>query len=249
MSRRFAGAGLLRRAARTSTAVSALNPITELGADLLYWWEASAATVTLNGSTVAQVNERVGGARHLVQATGANQMLWEATGGPNGRPCLTFNDTGDTMLASALTGIADGNRVGVYNVAAVGGTANIRYVVETLNAANGLVQSLGEETNEYRFHNTFTGGAQAITPATPARDTNFHVFASRPLATGALSQVDGTTTNVTFTGTDTLDDQTQVRLGRNTASAGKWCSTMLVVDPTDAKNTIVLAYYAQVYGL
>lgn len=249
MSRRFAGAGLLRRGGRSPVSAAGINPIAALGADLLYWWEASAATVTLNGSTVSQVNERVGGARHLVQATGANQMLWEAAGGPNGQPCLTFNDTGDTMLATSLAGIADGNRVGIYNVAAVGGTANIRYVVETLNAANGLVQSLGEETNEFRFHNTFTGGAQAITPATPARDTDFHVFASRPLASAALSQVDGVTTNVTFTGNDTLDDQTQLRLGRNTASAGKWCSTMLVVNPTDAKNTIVLAYYAQRYGL
>lgn len=69
---------------------------------LFAWYDANA----INGfgqaqpaadAAIAQWNDLSGNARHLVQATGANQPLFRLTGGPDNRPSVNFVDNTDTM--------------------------------------------------------------------------------------------------------------------------------------------------------
>lgn len=64
-----------------------------------FWFDFSdAATVTLNGSTVAQIDDKSGAARHASQGTGALQPTY-TVGGQNGLNCATFTVT--QFLANA----------------------------------------------------------------------------------------------------------------------------------------------------
>ena len=69
----------------------------ELGAFLALWLDAEdAASITLNGSTVSQWNDKSGNARHVSQATAASQPTYTLNG-LNGKPVLTFDGIDDFM--------------------------------------------------------------------------------------------------------------------------------------------------------
>jgi len=62
-----------------------------LGSALALWLDAEdAASITLNGSTVSQWNDKSGNARNVSQATAANQPTLTASG-LNGKPVVTFD--------------------------------------------------------------------------------------------------------------------------------------------------------------
>ena len=62
-----------------------------LGPSLALWLDAADSnTITLNGSTVSQWNDKSGNARHVSQAAAARQPTYTANG-LNGKPVLTFN--------------------------------------------------------------------------------------------------------------------------------------------------------------
>ena len=64
----------------------------ELGADLALWLDAEdTASITLNGSTVSQWNDKSGNNYHMSQATGALQPRYVAAG-MNGKPTLNNED-------------------------------------------------------------------------------------------------------------------------------------------------------------
>ena len=64
----------------------------ELGADLALWLDAEdTSTITLNGTTVAQWNDKSGNNYHMSQATGALQPRYVAAG-MNGKPTLNNED-------------------------------------------------------------------------------------------------------------------------------------------------------------
>jgi len=66
---------------------------------LYSWYDASQSSqVTLNGSTVSEWKDIVGG-RHLSQATAANQPAY-TTAGQNGRNCITYSGSGKALRAS-----------------------------------------------------------------------------------------------------------------------------------------------------
>lgn len=66
-----------------------------LGSALALWLDAEDATsITLNGTTVSQWNDKSGNARHAVQGTAANQPTY-TTSGLNGKPALTFDGSDD----------------------------------------------------------------------------------------------------------------------------------------------------------
>ena len=64
-----------------------------LGSDLVLWLDAAdASTITLNGSTVSQWNDKSGNGRNATQATSANQPVY-TTNAINGLSVLTFANT------------------------------------------------------------------------------------------------------------------------------------------------------------
>ena len=63
------------------------------------WLDASdASTITLNGSTVSQWDDKSGNNRHATQATASNQPTY-TTAGLNGKNVLTFSNAGSTYLS------------------------------------------------------------------------------------------------------------------------------------------------------
>lgn len=69
--------------------------------DLQLWLDASdSSSVTLNGSTVSQWNDKSGNGNHATQTTAANQPTYTSAG-LNGFNVITFDGTNDFMDAPA----------------------------------------------------------------------------------------------------------------------------------------------------
>lgn len=82
-----------------------------LGSSLALWLDAEdSSTITLNGSNVSQWNDKSGNARHVAQATAANQPTFQSTGF-NGRPTLNFDGTDDFMTMSNVLQIGNSSAV------------------------------------------------------------------------------------------------------------------------------------------
>jgi hypothetical protein len=114
-----------------------------LGSALALWLDAEdAASITLNGSTVSQWNDKSGNARNVSQATSANQPTLTASG-LNGKPVLTFD--GADWLFNANPGAL------IRNVA--GGT-----VAAVMNYTNATVQRIPIAA----MHGTAAGARLAV---------------------------------------------------------------------------------------
>ena len=78
----------------------------ELGASLALWLDADdASTITLNGSTVSQWDDKSGNSRHVTQSTSANQPSY-TTRTLDGKQVVEFS--GNQMLFSTAT-VLSGN--------------------------------------------------------------------------------------------------------------------------------------------
>ena len=89
-----------------------------LGSALALWLDANdASTITLNGSTVSQWNDKSGNARNASQAIAANQPTYTPSG-LNGKPVVTF-DGADWLFnanpGALLRNVAGGTVAAVMN--------------------------------------------------------------------------------------------------------------------------------------
>lgn len=85
------------------------------------WLDANdTSTITLNGSTVSQWNDKSGNGRNAVQATAANQPTFIASG-ISGKPSLSFNSASSNWMSTGTLNVAMQND---YTVLAVLFTAN-----------------------------------------------------------------------------------------------------------------------------
>lgn len=99
---------------RNGNGTSAWTPAA-LGPALALWLDAAdASTITLNGGTVSQWNDKSGNARHVSQATAVNQPTYNTTA-LNGKPSLVFDGT-DDFIANTATGIAATANVSLFMV-------------------------------------------------------------------------------------------------------------------------------------
>lgn len=113
---------LLLRTLPTTPAASAPSPPGGVTTDLLGWWEGDQLVLS-DGASVASWTDASVNARHAVQATGANQPTYRATGGPNSKPCVEF-DGSDELATPAFT---------------PGNAAMTWYIVASANAAADYV--------------------------------------------------------------------------------------------------------------
>ena len=73
----------------------------QLGSSLTMWLDANdASTLTLNGSTVSQWDDKSGNGFHAVQSTASYQPTYNPTGF-NSKPSLFFDATNDLMACNA----------------------------------------------------------------------------------------------------------------------------------------------------
>lgn len=90
-----------------------LNPKTISG--LFAWYDASdASSVTLNGTTVSQLNDKSGNGRNLVQGTALSQPAY-VSNGINGKPAIAPDGVDDNLaLSASITAFLPRYVIGVF---------------------------------------------------------------------------------------------------------------------------------------
>lgn len=69
------------------------------------WLDAEdASTITLNGSTVSQWNDKSGNSKHVAQTTATNQPTYTSSA-INGKPAMVFDGAGDCLVGTSNFGI------------------------------------------------------------------------------------------------------------------------------------------------
>lgn len=100
------GLGVYLTALR-ATAAAPTGPWTpaDLGASLALWLDADdASTITLNGSTVSQWDDKSGNSRHASQAVAASQPTYTAAG-LNSKPALVFDGVNDSIISPTASSV------------------------------------------------------------------------------------------------------------------------------------------------
>ena len=151
-----------------------------LGAALALWLDgADSSTITLNGSTVSQWNDKSGNNRNVSQATASNQPAYQATG-LNGRPTMNF-DGADWLFNAApgalLRNVAGGSITAVASYAIIPAAAGvpIGVVNPTPNARFNLnIQTTGFLATGARRLDTDTSASSATSAAQPVNTPVIH---------------------------------------------------------------------------
>jgi hypothetical protein len=152
------GLGFNRR--RSSGGAPAWTP-TALGSALALWLDAGdASTITLNGSTVSQWNDKSGNGRNASQATAANQPTYTPSG-LNGKPVLTFDGSDDFL---SFQGVHDAQ----WSIATVGRANGANQGFVQFGGLNSLGSLFTEGT--YRARPTTGGVSDASAPCTPGEN-------------------------------------------------------------------------------
>jgi hypothetical protein len=176
------------------------------------WLDAAdVATVTLNGSTVSQWNDKSGNSRHVSQATAGQQPTWNATG-LNSKPTLVFDGSNDILLNQ------NAGSIGVTNISMF---VVMRYVsasAEDVPFGIGSTGSTGKVRCFYRSNggttqgfatwardvisslSTDTGGTHHIFEAVQGNSSSVSLFRDGVAATGNPLAFPGTTDAVSFNG-------------------------------------------------
>jgi hypothetical protein len=150
----------------------------ELGADLALWLDAEdTSTITLNGSTVSQWDDKSGNGRNASQATASFQPTYLATGF-NGKPTLQQTD-GNDFLEFGVTSLGrnvSGMTCAIVGVHPAGQTFN--------NNTNEIFISSGASSGSTRF---------ATTPNPSASTADRYAIAGRRLDSDSYETVSSST--------------------------------------------------------
>lgn len=253
--RRFAGAGLMRRGGREPAGgglvfgawigqtAAGLNAIE--GGSALHAWVPEFAVTTFNGSNVSAIKDQWGAA-DMAQGTAANQPPWLATGGPHGRPTINLGSTTSRFLTATLPGYAAGNRVCIYAVTKQALGDGAQAYLDTPADAIGFYTGAA---NFALFVDYDVGASFNAEFSAPTFDTNWHIHALRPLASGSLSQIDGANTTDNPVG-DGLVEINRAIIGSQYAlfCGGRVAGLFLVNNATAAKDTYLRNRLAAWFG-
>jgi hypothetical protein len=217
--------------------------LSAMGASLIHHYEPSLVTVT-GGSTISSLSDLVlTGSVAMAQATSGNRPAFTAAGGPNDYGFVDFQDVNRALVGSIS--LAAGHRTALYVVAKASATNS-----RTLTNSDLGIYNLFRGTDTFCANTIFNGGgAEFLVITVPAVDTDWHLFAYVPLATGALFQIDGVTTTPDFVSAAGLDALTTFRLGHIGSAGGSIASAFMVSGATGALNTIAKRYVAAKFGL
>lgn len=229
-------------AAQTKLGLDALE-----ASSALHAWVPDLSVTTLNAGNISAIADSWG-ASSMSQGTAGTQPAYSATAGPNGRPAVTGMVS---RFLVASVSYASGNRIGWYVVGKRGDTNSRHFFVAVDDPTTISAVRFGRRATDGVFNNVLTletGGEQSLTITAPAVDDLWHVFAARPLASGALSQIDGVTTTPNFTGTDGAGEIELVYIGHPSLPRGSVSGVFAVDNPTDAKDTYLRSRIAMWFG-
>lgn len=175
-----------------------------LGAPLALWLDAEdTASITLNGSTVSQWNDKSGRNNHVSNATAVTQPAYLSTGWL-GKPTVSFTlAAGEFLFGAALNNFASNNDYFIGAVFEFFQTINSYEMIAgwraTANAAgfaNGtpILQAIGTSTTAFGVHNTDVATTTVNVSATTR-------LGKRIATVGRTGGTDGNGGSVTVTAT------------------------------------------------
>jgi hypothetical protein len=186
----------------------------QLGSTLALWLDANdASTITLNGSTVAQWNDKSGNARHVSQATATNQPTLTASG-LNGKSVVTFDGVNDFLTSSGFSGLISGLS-GLTVSSVIKGTSGP--LINT--AQNGGMQFTIESAGRFYIN----GIVPVVIPFTSQADIQNYIFNAgikEGYRNGTLLQTSTATPNTINSLNDTV-----IEIGRRS-----WAPSFLNAD-------------------
>ena len=255
---RAAGAPVLLESTPAFPAPSAFRDLEALGADYLHHWEPSLETVLLVGSPPSQkissLFDRGLGNVPMLMTTPTNQPLWNATGGPNGRP--TVDCTFALWGLEAGINIPAGSRVGVY---AIYQLVNFGQPSAYILGFNGSPQDMAARM----FRNNdgqlvasarLDGFAQQnVTITSPAASLAFTKQSTEYLATGLEGRINGALHTPNFTGNGTTRNIVRAAFGEPGGGSGAKIACLLIVNNihinTTYKRWVIDNYFASRFSL
>lgn len=231
----------------TATDSAAVPTLDGIAASLVYHWQVDDTHVTLNGGNVSQLDERVAGVADAVQATAGNQPAYTTAGGPNALDCITMQDTARNMIATIS--VAAGNRHGIYIVSSVpAANGRIPTTFVTGTGADTLLGIRSGGSVAFEGQCAFTTTPQVSVLTVPAHDVLWHLHALRPLASGAVYEIDGAPVTTDFTGSDTVRQYAQFFLGYPAAVSGGTFWACFVTSESGDATTQAIEDYVEYYA-
>jgi hypothetical protein len=234
------------------------NPWTPSQITTDLWFDAAdASTITLNGSTVSQWNDKSGNSRNISQVTTANQPTYSSVNSE-----IVFDGTND-ILSNASVGAADLVSVTIITVMKMnsgGGTEDVLMGIgETGNA--GRIRTFYRGPNQTTVG--FAGWAADVATSTHSWDIGggYHIFSGWNTALGASSNVrlsrDGVTPTVHSTSGSLVASINGFSVGSlRGAAVGNYYSAISVKEivvlysaVTDTNRQLIEGYLAHKWGL
>lgn len=233
----------------------------ELGSALALWLDAAdSSTITLNGSTVAQWQDKSGNGRHAVQGTAANQPTYLLSNF-NSKNAVSF-DGGDFLdnLTNGVTG------TGTY-----AGPLNLFYAATRTSASGGAILTERQTTLVKGFQLLSVSAAQVFISSDGLHNSSNHAISTTSYnrfgSSGAIashSHVPGSRDNYWINSTqETVTTGTATNItgnagfrigGREGSVGGLWQGVMLEVMATTSALTTadrqrLEGYLAHKWGL
>jgi hypothetical protein len=234
------------------------NPWTPSQITTNLWFDAAdASTITLNGSTVSQWNDKSGNARNISQGTTANQPTYSSVNSE-----IVFDGSND-ILSNASVGAADLVSVTLITVMKMnsgGGTEDVLMGIgETGNT--GRIRTFYRGPNQTTVG--FAGWAADVGTSTHSWDIGggYHIFSGWNTALGASSNVrlsrDGVTPTVHSTSGSLVASINGFSVGSLRGSlVGNYYSAIRVKEiivlysvVTDTNRQLIEGYLAHKWGL
>jgi hypothetical protein len=183
---------------RIGIATSVWTPA-DLGASLALWLDADdAATITLNGSTVSQWDDKSGNGKHMVQATASAQPTYTTTLSAHGRNVVGGNGIAFMDAANAFTGadssmIVAGriNSIAIYAgiLGSSGSYGNLAFVYNTSVNYSGVPNSSGHISGAYNVLGAGNSGIEYLQHEKAASPSVTYIKNGGTISTGGAAGV------------------------------------------------------------
>ena len=223
--------------------------------DTSLWLDAAdASTITLNGSTVSQWNDKSGNGRHASQPTTESQPIYSATAF-NNRPTLVFDGSNDFLQTTTFTASS---------------TITIAAVMTLLaNGSYPMIVSMGNVTTTIDLRGVGTSGKPAIVlystndgagvlspPATPVFETSTMLNTANILVASVKANVSTIRQNGSLRATKNLifNGESRPRI-IGARQSGSFHANARISEIIELSNTVtaneqlIEGYFAHKWGL
>jgi hypothetical protein len=218
------------------------------------WYDGDdTGTITLNGSTVSQWNDKSGNLRNVSQATATSQPTY-LTNGLNGKPVLTF-DGGDS-LANNIDSFYTSD-ISFFTVARTTSTTTLQSVISKNGASNREWYFGVDATNKiFQITNDIGSSSSGDRKASSTGNagTNYGIWATSKSGTNVTVSLDGTTNSVTLASGTVFNGTSGIQIGNGGATTSPFNGGMAEIvviasSVSDTDRQKLEGYLAHKWGL